>query len=129
MKNKSKIAITKAIYNNLPSDNPFKDIPLEKLIFQWWWTGRSTEGLRLSEAGNQACSLIDLEYFDFQFPLSAEAHPYIGVTLGKALKCPYYIGFNNRFYKSAYIRVYDSKIAMLITLYGGMKDYIESVKK
>jgi hypothetical protein len=129
MKNKSKLAITKAIYNNLPDDNPYKEIPLEKLVFRWWWTGRSTEGLRLNEEGMTVCSLIDLEYFDFDFPLSAESHVFIGVTLGKKISCPYYIGFKNRLYKSAYIRIYDSKIAMLITLYGGIKDYLESIKK
>jgi hypothetical protein len=129
MKNKSKLAITKAIYDNLPDDNPYKEVPIEKLVFRWWWTRRSTEGLRLNEEGMTVFSLLDLEYFDFDFPLSAEAHPYIGVTLGKKISCPYFIGFKNRLYKSAYIRIYDSKIAMLITLYGGVKDYLESIKK
>jgi len=128
MKNKKK-AITSAIYKNLPDDSPYKDVPLEDLLFRWWWTRRSTEGLRLSEEGASVCTLIDLEYFDFDFPLSAEDHPFIGVTLGKKISCPYYIGFKNRLYKSAYIRIYDSKIAMLITLYGGIKDYIDSIKK
>jgi hypothetical protein len=125
MKNKSKLAITKALHNNLPDDNPFKQIPLEKAVFRWWWTGRSTEGLRLSEEGNQVCNLLELEYFDFDFPLSAEKHVWIGLTLGKKLTCPYYIGFKNRLYKSAYIRIYDSKVAMMITLFGGLKEYIE----
>lgn len=126
---KSKKKLTKIIYDNLPDDNLYKLIPIEKLVFRWWWTGRSTEGLRLSEEGMTVFSQLDIEYFDFDFPLSAEAHVFIGVTLGKKISCPYYIGFKNRLYKSAYIRIYDSKIAMLITLYGGLKDYIESNKK
>ena len=48
----------------------------------------------------------------------------------RKIDCPYFIGLNkNELGKSEpFIRLYDSKIAMLITLYGNIFEYMDSVK-
>ena len=48
----------------------------------------------------------------------------------KKIKCPYYFGVNKNDMKEkeAYIRLYDSKIAMMVQLYGDIHSYLESVK-
>jgi hypothetical protein len=124
----SKKQITQKIYNSLPSDSPYKNQSLDKLNSSWWWTKRSTEGLRLTEEGMNVFKSLELEYFDFDFPLSIDKHVHVGVILGKKISCPYYIGFKSRYYKSAYIRIYDSRIAMLIALYGTLQEYLEATK-
>ena len=45
------------------------------------------------------------------------------------MKCPYYIGLNIKNNKKApFIRIYDNKIAMLVTLYGEIQNYLDSLQ-
>lgn len=125
----NKKRITQAIYDNLPDNNPFQELPVEKLVFRWWSTGRNSTGLRLSEEGKTAFDLAEIEYYDFPYEMDATTFPYKVLIIGKKINCPFYIGFKNRLYKSAYIRIYDSKIAMLINLYGSFTEYLESTKR
>jgi len=126
----SKVEITKAIYENLPAINPFKDSNTEQLIFRWWTTGRSSEGLRLSEEGKLAFTLAEIEYFDFPlFDQKIKKGDIVmstfTINLGRKIKCPFYIGLKTNQAKSAYIRIYDSKVAMMIELYGSLKEYLD----
>jgi len=41
--------ITEAVLAELPEDSSFHDLELDKVIFNWWWTGRQ-EGLRLTDS-------------------------------------------------------------------------------
>ena len=48
------------------------------------------------------------------------------LKIGKLIKCPFYLGSKPKDSKTkAYIKVYDSKVAMMISLYGSnLQDYI-----
>ena len=50
--------------------------------------------------------------------------------LGKKMKCPYFLGVNKVEAKKGkpYIRLYDSKIAMMLSLYGDLDSYLKSVR-
>jgi alanine racemase len=51
------------------------------------------------------------------------------LELNKKIKCPYYMGVNKLEKRSfPYIRFYDSKIAMMISLYGNVNEYLDSIK-
>lgn len=128
MNNLDKHHYTQILYNNL-KDKTEPALELNKLYKAYWFTGRSTKNLRLTEEGKKAFDMLDLEFFEFHLNTTTEKFPYHMVNIGKKLKTPFYIGFRNRFYKSAYIRIYDSKIAMLITLYGSFDEYLNSIKK
>ena len=47
----------------------------------------------------------------------------------KKIKCPYYLGVHKLRDKKGepFIRVYDHKTAMMITLHGNLREYLESV--
>lgn len=124
----NKTQYTEILYKHL-KDTFEPDLDLNKLYKRYWFTGRSTKNLRLTEEGKKAFDMLDLEFFEFHLNTTTEKFPYHMVNIGKKLKTPFYIGFRNRFYKSAYIRIYDSKIAMLITLYGSFDEYLNSIKK
>lgn len=128
MNNLDKHHYTQILYNNL-KDKTEPALELNKLYNAYWFTGRSTKNLRLTEEGKKAFDMLDLEFFEFHLNTTTEKFPYHMVNIGKKLKTPFYIGFRNRYYKSAYIRIYDSKIAMLITLYGNFDEYLNSIKK
>lgn len=130
---KTKLEITEALIEILEIDQSQPKNSINDLLFKWWATGRTGRGLRLTEDGLEAFTQAELEYFDFSVfegdwkkGLKKEDMKKFTLKLGKKLKCPWYIGLKNQQAKSAYIRIYDSKIAMMITLYGNFLEYIES---
>ena len=131
-KNKKQL-ITEVVYESLPKDsNPYKNIATHHLLFRWWSTGRSSESLRLTEEGKLAFDLAGIEFFDFPLVFNDKKNPLrvseFTLTLSKKITCPFYVGLKTKQAKSAYIRIYDSKIAMLINLYGSFQDYLNSFK-
>lgn len=131
--------LTRIILDQLPSYSEFKKIPEEKTLMRWWITGRSSNNLRLTEEGKHAFDLAEIEYFDFPFYTdqeykdlkNAKINSWSGSKLTmkfKKIDCPFYIGLKTAHKKSAYIRVYDSKIATLIGLYGSVLEFLESKK-
>ncbi len=132
---KTKRDLTQALIDILEIDQSQPKNAINDLLFKWWATGRSGSGLRLTEDGMEAFSLAEIEYYDFPVfsnekykGIKKEDLKKFTLNLGKKLKCPWYIGLKNQQPKSAYIRIYDSKIAMMITLYGSFLEYIESAK-
>jgi len=129
--------ITNIILNNLPNSSTFKNIPAEKTLMRWWVTGRTSNNLRLTEEGKLAFDQAEIEFFDF--PLFTEKqlkdfkinkkNIFEGSQFTIKLKkvdCPFFIGMKTSKTKSAYIRIYDSKIALLVSLYGSFIEYLES---
>lgn len=120
--------ITKIVRDNLPDDSPFKTMDIQQLIFQWWSTGRQSQNLRLSDIGRQAFDHAGIAYYDFPVDtkkIEVTASQF-AVTL-KKIKCPFFLGIKSSSTKSAYIRIYDSKIATVITLFGSFHEYLESL--
>jgi hypothetical protein len=120
-------------------DFPWKDVPVDKLIFDWFVTGRSGQGLRLTDAAKVAFERAKIAHYDFDFtpsPNKVNAIKSVGawarftLILDKKVKCPYYVGtkLNDKGKKQTYIRFYDHKIAMMVTLYGDLESYLDSVK-
>lgn len=118
--------ITKAILEQIPGQ-----IDLEMAMKTWWLDIRNEGGLRLSDAGDQAFKVADIESFEFPFRLKkitdTEAiYSYQTLMLDLSLKvpCPYYIGRHKP--NEPFIKIYDSKIAMMINLYGDIYEYLRN---
>lgn len=134
---KTKIEIVKLILSEAKDDPdfPWKDIPPDKLVFEWFVTARGGQGLRLTDLGMTAFERAEIAHYEFDIkpPKMAAWGSDWGkytATLDKKIKCPYYIGvkLKDRGNKQPYIRLYDHKIAMMMTLYGDFQSYIDSVK-
>lgn len=124
----NKVQYTEILYNHI-KDKLEPNIDISKLYKRYWVTGRSTKNLRLTDEGKNAFDMLDLEYFEFNLNTDTNRFNYHVINIGKKIKTPFWIGLRTRYYKSAYIRIYDSKIAMLINLYGSFQDYLDSIKK
>lgn len=122
--------ITEAVLAEIPkSHRIYHEMPVEQVIFKWWFTGRQ-EGLRLTEEGVTAFQLADIEFYDHEFKQDGQSYHNFILALNKKIKCPYYIGASKKgSEKFFYIRLYDSKIAMMIKLYGTLQEYLDSVKE
>jgi hypothetical protein len=119
--------ITKAILEQLPNSG----IDLEKAMKTFWLDIRNEGGLRLSDAGEQAFKVADIETFEFPFRLKRitdkdAIYTYQNLMLDLSLKlpCPYYIGRKKP--TEPFIKIYDSKIAMMVNLYGDIYEYLRN---
>ncbi len=134
---KTKTDIVKLILNETKDnpDFPWKDTPADKLVFEWFITARAGQGLRLTDAGMMAFDKAELAHYEFDLnppKMAAWGSDWGKYTamLDKKIKCPYYVGvkLTDKGKKQPYIRLYDHKIAMMMTLYGDFQSYIDSVK-
>lgn len=125
-----KETITEVVLAQLPDSLiQEKNSSVDKLLFKWWMTGRQ-DSLRLTDVGDLAFRTAEIEFYQYELKIQPETqyHAYI-LELNKKIKCPYFMGVNKEGKKSfPYIRFYDSKIAMMISLYGNVNEYLNSIK-
>jgi len=130
---KSKLEIVNTILSETKEDPdfPWNNREPDKLVFEWFVTGRVGEGLRLSDVGAKAFEKANIASYTFDIQLDAN-QPFnnYAMRMNKKIRCPYYIGvkLDEKKKKRPFIRIYDHKIAMLMTLYGSVDDYMDSVK-
>ena len=124
-----KLIITEAVLAELPN-NQQVDSTADGLMMRIWMSGRQ-DGLRLTEYGDFIFRMAEIEYYqsDFKLREGTSEHAYV-MEINKKIKCPFYLGVNKieGKKKQPYIRLYDSKIAMMIELYGNIVSYLDSVK-
>ena len=124
-----KLIITEAVLAELPN-NQQVDSTADGLMMRIWMSGRQ-DGLRLTEYGDFIFRMAEIEYYqsDFKLREGTSEHAYV-MEINKKIKCPFYLGVNKieGKKKQPYIRLYDSKIAMMIELYGHIVSYLDSVK-
>ena len=127
----NKLKITEVIRESLPKHSIFKNLDIQYLLFRWWQTGRQGNNLRLTEEGKSAFMEADIAFYDFPLDIKKMSKKEITgkeytLLLGKKIKCPFYIGLKTNHAKSAYIRIYESKVAMMITLYGSFDEFFDN---
>jgi len=125
----SKKEITTKVIEQLPEQ--MRMFTVEECMRRWWQTGSSGTALRLSEMGDTMFRIAEIEFYQYDFNVKLDEgwHGYI-LDMSKKLKCPYYLGVTKEQGKKnkPYIRLYDSKIAMMISLYGDIDSYLKSIK-
>lgn len=121
--------ITETVLAEIPkSHRIYHELPIEDVIFKWWFTGRQ-DGLRLTDEGLTAFQLADITFYDYDFVQDGQSYHSFILELNKKIQCPYYLGVNKKDKsKSFYIRLYDSRVAMMLGLYGNLKEYLQSIK-
>lgn len=121
---KVKYTITRLVMDQLPSTN----VPIETRISDWWFT-KSGESLRLTPQGDFKFREAQIEFFDLPVKINKTNWYKFLTDCNKKIKCPYYFSVNkNVESKEPFIRLYDSKIAMMLSLYGDIESYLESVR-
>ena len=121
----TKKEITEAVLKQLPYD----DQSIEKTIRTWWFT-MNGPGLRLTPLGDKKFQEASIEYYECPIKIKQASWFSFVLDCSKKLECPYYFGVNKVENQKAepYVRLYDSKIAMMLTLYGDIQSYLDSMK-
>jgi len=126
-----KLKIVEVVLEELPKQLAFStELTAEEVVLKWFMTGNQ-EGFRLTNAGNQAFVTANVEFFDVDFN-TTPGQGWYGtlMEMSKKITCPYYLGVQKerKGKHDPYIRLYDSKVAMMVGLYGNMKEYLESIR-
>lgn len=126
---KTKQEITEVILSEM-SHTVWHEMPVDEVVGRWWMTGRTSSTMRLTDEGAAAFSQVSIEYYQFPLGLSKDKkitkpEQFI-LELSKKIHCPYYIGVNKEKKEGPFIRIYDSKTATMMTLYGTLREYLDS---
>lgn len=123
-----KEVITSTVLNELPEKSHDHELDIETVIGHWWMSGRQ-HGLRLTERGHYMFALANITSYDFEFDVP-KPNEYLGLllNLGKKINCPYYLITSPNTRKKLILRTYDSRIAMMLNLYGDLTSYLNSIK-
>ena len=89
--------------------------------FGWWANPRKNGGLGLTRPGDEAFKMAKLESYDFS--AAGRMTSRFCALLNRKLKCPHYIFMNGN--DKLTVRIYDSRIAMIIGLAGSIERYLE----
>lgn len=122
---RDKRGITEAVLEVInPGYDPWQ---LEKAVITWWANIRSTGGLRLTHAGMLAFSAADLECWSIPVLYHHTADHII--KFDHYMDCPFYIAsskldMSTQKFEGPKIKVYDSRVAMLIQLHGCVHSYL-----
>lgn len=136
-----KLRITNAVLSELDGKYPH-ELTIDQII-DLWFLNPNQEGLRLSFVGNANFEQAGIEFFEFDFEKRIDPNGWYGFLLdmSKKIKCPYYLSSGRKkkptkssspknpsaYIHQPYVRLYDSKIAMMVGLYGTMKEYLDSI--
>lgn len=121
--------ITEIVLSNLSHFDQYKNTTVDKVFLRWWMTGRISNGMRLTDEGKNCFELAEIAHYDFEFKYKNRSPQELILSLNTHIHCPYYIGLEiENKVKLPYIRFYDHKIAMMVSLYGTILEYLESVE-
>lgn len=118
--------ITQTVLEQITLD--FTPDDLNQALLTWWANKRLTGGLRLTESGHVAFLEAGLEFYDIAYDnQNIQVLTSINLLkLDRYLPCPYHLVVQNR---TKFIRIFDSRIAALIHLHGGLRAYINGLGK
>lgn len=117
--------ITQTVLDQLDSNIWSFDNAMKK----WWQNPRRDGGLRLTQTGDLEFRYAKMEYTDHPFTYINISYYSFVLDLDRKIKCPYYVDVSKSSTgNKPYIRLYDSRIAIMLTLYGDLTSYLNSIK-
>ena len=113
----NKRELTAALIDLLPES---VHITLEQALKTWYMNLRSTGGLRLTDQGRLAFDLLDIANWAVPLEIKNLNKPGL-LALDRKLTFPYYIDYKNK-----QLVMFSSREAMLATLYGDLKKFLDN---
>ena len=117
---RDKRKLTQELIRHLPHHENYS---VEDVYPLWWHNLRNNGGMRLTVVGYEVfCN--DLKIENWCFPIEEhELNTRLILALDRKLQNPYYIRFNKK--RALEIVFFDSREAVLATLYGNIKKFID----
>ena len=116
----SKSKLTKRLIELLPEDHK---ITLDEAMLHWYTNIRNNGGFRLTVFGYQAMKILGLESWSVELTdIKITMDKTMLLDLDRKLTYPYFID-----YKKKTIIFYSSKEAMMATMYGSIKNWLDQM--
>ena len=116
----SKSKLTKRLIELLPEDHR---ITLDEAMLHWYTNIRNNGGFRLTVFGYQAMKILGLESWSVELTdIKITMDKTMLLDLDRKLTYPYFID-----YKKKTIIFYSSKEAMMATMYGSIKNWLDQM--
>jgi hypothetical protein len=117
---RDKRKLTEELIKHLPDSENCK---VDDVYSVWWYNLRNSGGMRLTPAGYDVfCNQLELEHWSYPLePLDVDTR--LVLALDRKLQNPYYIKVNKKM--ALEIVFFDSKEAVLASLYGNIKRFID----
>ena len=116
----SKSKLTKRLIELLPEDHR---ITLDEAMLHWYTNIRNNGGFRLTVFGYQAMKILGLESWSVELTdIKITMDKTMLLDLDRKLTYPYFID-----YKKKVIIFYSSKEAMMATMYGSIKNWLDQM--
>jgi len=116
----SKSKLTKRLIELLPEDH---QITLEEAMLHWYTNIRNNGGFRLTVFGYQAMKILGLESWSVELTdIKITMDKTMLLDLDRKLTYPYFIDYKNKV-----IIFYSSKEAMMATMYGSIKNWLDQM--
>jgi hypothetical protein len=116
--------ITQKVLSVIQDDN-YTQSDLEMSLFKWWSNIRSDGGLRLTDEGHRVFNDAGLENFGYHFDKWTSS---LLLKFDRYMPCPYHLDIGAIASEKSHVRIYDSRVAMLIGLHGTIIDYVDSLE-
>lgn len=126
---RNKRAITERVIKLYDPDPTERE--LELALSTWWANVRRNGGLGLTSAGKEAFDLAGLDYWDIPVKIVEIIKSSTRLKLDRHIHCPWFltgIGVGKGKFQPT-LRLYDSRIASMVILYGGLEAYLDNHAK
>jgi hypothetical protein len=108
--------------------NPeYDDWALDHAIKSWWQNPRKIGGLMLTPSGDKAFDAAGIEAHTF--PITEVFSKYYYIMMDRHMLCPHFVDFSMMNTKNGLptIRIYDSRIALMVDLYDNFPNYFRTL--
>jgi hypothetical protein len=117
-------SITKKVLSLIKPD--YTEDDLHQSFVSWWRNIRATGGFGLTYVGSKAFEKAEITFQEFENdPSSHMRNMELSISLDKKMTTPYYFSSVDRRQK---IKIYDSRIAMIIVLHGTFELYLNTLE-
>lgn len=100
------------------------DIGYDSMYKQMWMNPTTYGGLRLTDFGDMIIRVMGLPSHDTEIKMDAGKYMNLLRRMAALLTTPYYIYAKSAFF----FRVYDDEAATMISLYGSLNEYLDSLE-
>lgn len=115
---RNKHLLTQTLLDQLP---PGHGLSVRDVCAQWWFNIRAGGGMRLTQAGYNIMTQLEIEHWSIELdPMTFDKH--LILMLDRNLQAPYYVEVHKKIPRK--IIMFSSKEAMMANLYGDVKTWL-----
>jgi hypothetical protein len=121
---RDKLRLTQKLVSELPKEDC---ITVAEARVQWWFNFRNKGGMRLTSVGYRAfCEALDIVSYEYNINNPTEFNQHMILDLDRKIQTPYYISATKGIPKK--VIFFGSKEAVMIQLYGDLKQYLDNYR-